>query len=114
MLEIQKILKDWRDDRKILAERNTVPNLIEMLDAELKEFRADPNRTELADLGIVILNIALEMGLDLEAEIREKIALNTLRFPPPIFSSGDYDSARKACKSVENPIIESFYSVKPE
>ena len=108
-MEIQTILKDWRDDRKILAERNTVPNLIKMLDAELEEFKADPNRTELADLGIVILNIALEMGLDLEVEIREKIALNTLRFPPSAFNSGDYEENRARCKSVEKEVIADFY-----
>ncbi len=47
----------------------------------------------------------------MDEEIREKIAVNTIRYQARYFQDGDYEEARKYVKSIEKPILEEFYNI---
>ena len=115
MLEVQTMLGDFTADHPVMGANNTPERLCDLLDGETAEMRAELNNpaklaAELADVVIFALSIANSYGFDMEVEIREKIALNMIRYPAAKFQEGEYPAIRKECKALEGPIIAEFYA----
>jgi hypothetical protein len=116
MKEIQKMLRDWSADRPVIEANNTPQRIIELLKGEVVEAEESLEdrehlASEIADILIFTLGLANLYGFDMDAEVREKIALNILRYPSSSFQDGDYESSRLNCKKKEKPIISEFYSI---
>lgn len=112
--EIQTILKAFTQDRPTLADNNTPGRLMDLLQIETEEARAELDNpvnlaNELADIVIFALNIANEYGFDMEEEIRRKIAYNHTRYNAADFQTGNYEEARKLGKSREADVKPLFY-----
>lgn len=82
-----------------------VQEALEVIDDPVKLGR------ELADVVFIVMSLANMKGIDLEDELREKTALNTIRYTADLFQEGDYTEARKIVKANEKPIIDEFYSI---
>ena len=117
MKELQKMVGDWLADRPTMYENNQDPQrLIELLEGEVVEVAEvmdQPEKLgrELADVAWFLMTVANLKGIDLEAEVREKAAVNSLRYSANLFQEGDYEEARKQVKANEKPIIDEFYSI---
>jgi NTP pyrophosphatase (non-canonical NTP hydrolase) len=114
MKEYQQMLMDFTKDRPIMAENNTQYRLFQLLKSEVIEAEESDDEhlaSELADILIFTLSIANLHGYDMDAEVREKIALNMVRYQARYFQEGDYEESRKLVKSLEGPILEEFYSI---
>lgn len=108
-LVLQDLLKYWVEDRPVIKSNNNLETLQTLLKQEVEEFEESPDPTELSDIIIYALSIANLMGWDMDEEVREKIALNHLRFQAKDFQDGDYGESRKISKDNEREIIEEFY-----
>lgn len=113
---LQEMLYNFKSDRKTMEANNTPQKLVELTKRELVEVSEvlhDPDKlkTEIADCMILLLTLAGDYGFDMEAEIREKVAANIVRYEARYFQDGDYDESRKFVKSIEKPILEQFYSI---
>jgi len=109
LTELQTLLKDWSTDRPLVHQNNTLEKLLTLLQAEMVEFEESPDPTELADILIYALSIGNLMGWDMDQEVREKVALNSIRFPASSFQEGNYTEARLEAKRNERKIIDEFY-----
>lgn len=95
---------------------NTPERIIELLQNEVVEASqsltdTDNLASEIADIVIFALTLANHYGFDMDLEVREKIAVNTIRYQAKFFQDGDYEEARKYVKSIEKPILEEFYQI---
>lgn len=117
MKELQKMVAGWVEDRPILKVNNqdnkVMGNLILGEVQEALEVIDDPVKLgrELADVVFMVMSLANMKGIDLEDELREKTALNIVRYQAHMFQEGDYDEARRQVKANEKPIIEEFYGI---
>ena len=66
-------------------------------------------RSEMADVLIYLLTLAIATDTDLDAEVREKMAFNILRWDWHKFQDGDFEQARIECKSHEQELKDEFY-----
>lgn len=116
LLEIQGMLQNFSLDRPTLSENNTPQRIIELLQneaVEAAESLTDMENLpgEIADIIIFALTLANKYGFDMDQEVREKIAVNTIRYQVKFFQEGDYEESRKYVKSIEKPILEEFYQI---
>ena len=118
MKEIQKLLEIFSEDRPVMKKHNQRDwRIYKLLRQEIDEAEAetDPKKiaTELSDIIAFALTIANNHGLDMDAEIREKIARNILKYPQQNFQ-GDYTYNEAVGKSKsewqEDHGEEWFYS----
>lgn len=109
LLELQTLLKDWTEDRPLVAQNNTLEALQSLLRQEMNEFDESPDPTEAADLIIFVLNIANLMGWDMDEEVRTKVAFNHARYPSKDFQDGSYEEARLRGKAREKEVKPLFY-----
>jgi len=105
---------DFIDDRPTLKENNTLERVFFLLSLELDEVREILNDkeligSELADIIFFCLTLASIHGIDMEAEFREKVAFDHLRYQAHMFQEGDYDEARKQVKANEERTYREFY-----
>lgn len=97
---LKQIIEAFNEDRP--AFERDVLTLIGMLQNEvdeLKEARGEEIARELSDILIIVYSIAQWAEIDLEKEVREKIAWNIIRFPHQDFQEGDYWEIRRRIKS---------------
>ena len=111
MHELQQTLQDFQDDRPTMKEANTLPFLLRLLRQEIDEFEESPTGDEMADILIFSLTIANLMGIDADAEVREKIAFNLTRYQARYFQSGNYEESRQKVKEEEKAWKDDFYSI---
>lgn len=75
--EIGKLIIDWAD--QVFPDR-TINNAIQkMVFEEIPEYMLERDPLELADIGILLYDIANLAGIDLDAAIREKMEINKQR-----------------------------------
>ena len=116
LIELQTLLENWTLDRPLVKENNTPERIIQLLQNEVVEASqsltdTDNLSSEIADVIIFALTLANHYGFDMDLEVREKIAVNTIRYQAKFFQEGDYETARKYVKSIEKPILEEFYKI---
>ena len=116
LLELQTLLENWTKDRPTLKENNTPEQILLLLQNEVTEASESLTDTEnlaseISDVIILALTLANQYGFNMDEEIREKIAVNTIRYQARYFQDGDYEEARKYVKSIEKPILEEFYNI---
>lgn len=120
LMEISQMLQAFSGARDTLKRANTPMGIVERTEGELNEIKEellkeeiDPQKlaAEIADAMIYLFTLSGDFGFDMELEIKEKIALNTIRFPANKFKDGDYEESRRECKAAEKPIIEEFYQI---
>ncbi len=114
--DIQTILQNFTNDRPTLQENNTPEQILLLLQNEVTEASESITDTEnlaseISDVIILALTLANQYGFNMDEEIREKIAVNTIRYQARYFQDGDYEEARKYVKSIEKPILEEFYNI---
>lgn len=116
LLELQTLLENWTKDRPTLKENNTPQQILLLLQNEVTEASESLTDTEnlaseISDVIILALTLANQYGFNMDQEIREKIAVNTIRYQARYFQDGDYHESRKYVKSIEKPILEEFYNI---
>ena len=117
MREIQKMIGDFIEDRPIMQENNRIPGrIIQLLLNEVNEFvevaGTDKQNEELADIVFFVCSIANIYGIDLEKEVREKTAVNHMRYPAVEFQEGDYYEVYSRLKEEGRKVKEEFYSTE--
>lgn len=116
--QIQSILADFSSDRPTLQENNTKERLLLLLQGEVNEAVEDGiNKEEfgreLADIIIFALSLANLEGINMDEEVREKIAFNHTRYTADKFQSGCYEEARCRAKKDEREFAKrDFYSIE--
>lgn len=91
--------------------------MYELLRAEVDEAEAETDKDkiarELADIYVFLATIANNHGIDLEAEVKEKMARNILKYPQANFQ-GQYEYKEAMGKSrsewIEDKGEEWFYA----
>lgn len=120
MLEIQALVRDSVDDRPVMKANNTFHATVELLMGEVQELvEAHPNgdnkdiAQEVADIFIFAFTLANVLGVDVDAEVREKIAYNHTRYVASEFQGGDYAEARDKCRKwvKETEWKKQFYAI---
>lgn len=120
MRELQTMVGDWLRDRPIMQQNNTFHSVVELLRGEVDELvEAHPNgdnkdiAQEVADVFIFALTLANILNVDVDAEIREKMAYNLARYPATKFQDGDYHKAREECREWVKATgwKEKFYAI---
>ena len=111
MHELQQMLRDFQNDRPTMKEANNLPFLLRLLRQEVDEFEESPTGDEMADILIFSLTIANLMGIDADAEVREKIAFNLTRYQARYFQGGNYEESRQKVKEEEKTWKGDFYSI---
>ena len=119
MLEIQKMVHNWIEDRPTMKANNQDKSrMMELLRLEVEELAEvihDPEEVkgELIDVIFFAMTIADMMGIDVDAEFRDKHAFNLCRYAAGYFQDGDYDEARKRVKREEKEFVKrDFYSIE--
>ncbi|MHA1910515.1 MAG: hypothetical protein ACTSYA_02360 [Candidatus Kariarchaeaceae archaeon] len=118
-LEQLLILEDaWYKDRPTIARNSeNATRLFKLLVNEVLELQEELEgganveniKRELADVGWFLFALFRRFDSDMFEEMREKIALNILRYDWKEFQNSDYNEARKKIKSKEKSIIREFY-----
>lgn len=117
--ELQQMESTFREDRKVMNENNTFPQVLKYLKTEVDELdeahqngdREEVGR-ELADVLLYTLALAGIYGINLEEEVLEKVAFNLTRYQSKYFNNGlSYDEARKIVKEDEKTWKKEFYSI---
>lgn len=118
MREIQKLIELYVSDRPVMMENNLVPaNSLKLIKDELQEMEeamGDKNSLgrEIADVAWMLLSFANIHGIDVEEEIRTKMARNYLKRPAYLWQDGTYEECDKKARSEwTKQIEEEFYSL---
>lgn len=105
MQELQKLVGDFLVDRPAMQKNNTFHATVDLLKGEVEELvEAHPNgdnkdiAQEVADVFIFALTLANILGVDVDAEVREKIAYNHTRYNASAFQEQDYTEARSEAR----------------
>ncbi|MCG3203937.1 MAG: hypothetical protein KCHDKBKB_00614 [Elusimicrobia bacterium] len=123
MKELQQMVGDWLLDRPTMLENNTFHSVVDLLRGEVDELvEAHPNgdnkdiAQEVADVFIFALTLANILGVDVDAEVKEKMAYNLARYPASKFQSGSYQQSREECRAwvKETGWKKEFYSIPEE
>ena len=112
---LKELIENFNQDRPVFSV--DVITLIGMLQDEvdeLKEAEGKEVARELSDVMILVYTIAQWAGIDLEAEVREKVAWNHVRFNAKDFQEGDYFETRKQIKSSKEyeQLKKEFYEIE--
>ena len=120
LLEIQAMLSDFSNDRPTLKDNNTPLRVLSLLASEVEEARVavvEENGSadiaqEISDVLIFALTLANQYGLNMDDEVREKIAFNMTRYTADKFQSGSYEEARQQAKREEKAFAKrDFYAI---
>ena len=120
LLEIQAMLSDFSNDRPTLKDNNTPLRVLSLLASEVEEARVavvEENGSadiaqEISDVLIFALTLANQYGLNMDDEVREKIAFNMTRYTADKFQSGSYEEARQLAKLEEKAFAKrDFYAI---
>lgn len=120
MKEIQEMVRNWLEDRPTMKVQNTFENVVDLLRGEVDELvDAHPNgdnkdiAQEMADVVIFALTLANLLGVDVDSEVREKLAYNQTRYQSKDFQTGDYNEARDKSREwvKENNWKQTFYDI---
>lgn len=114
----------WKVDRPVLEANNgskhtTLKYLKDEVNETLEAFETDQDdeivRRELADVGWHLIDAFQLFGGDMFEDMREKMALNIIRYQAWLFQDGEYSEKRKVVKNPchELPKIEEFYGFQP-
>ena len=123
MNELQSMVADWLVDRPIMQTNNTFHSVVELLRGEVDELvEAHPNgdnkdiAQEVADVFIFALTLANILHVDVDAEVKEKMAYNLTRYPAKKFQEGNYTQAREECREwvKETGWKKEFYAIPEE
>lgn len=97
----QQLIADFLKDRPVMEANNTFHATVELLlgeVAELQEAHVNGDNKdiaqEVADVFIFAYTLANILGVDVDAEVREKVAYNHTRYVAENFQEGSYDEAR--------------------
>lgn len=74
---LQKGIREWADT--VYPDRNVADAFNKMVFEEIPEFFRSNNAEELGDIGILLYDVANLVGVDLEAAIKAKMAINKAR-----------------------------------
>lgn len=75
--DIQEMVTSWANS--VFPNRKVSDAFNKMVFEEIPEFFAEPNAGELADMGILLYDVASLMGVDLNLAIHQKMAINRKR-----------------------------------
>lgn len=98
---VQQMLADFLKDRPVMETNNTFHAVVELLVGEVDELKeAHVNgdnkdiAQEVADVFIFAYTLANILGVDVDTEVREKIAYNMTRYTAGNFQQGEYAESR--------------------
>lgn len=98
---VQQMLADFLKDRPVMETNNTFHAVVELLVGEVDELKeAHVNgdnkdiAQEVADVFIFAYTLANILGVDVDTEVREKIAYNMSRYTADNFQQGEYAEGR--------------------
>lgn len=128
MEELQLRVEDFTRARKVMQEHNSDPvRAFELIQDELgeagevilaiaaigiNEELRKKLATELVDVGWMVLNMCNQMGIDFEAEFKEKEARNICKRPVSEWQEGTYaDCDRKARREWTTLREAEFYQI---
>jgi len=122
MQELQKLVGDFLADRPAMEQNNTFHATVDLLRGEVDELvEAHPNgdnkdiAQEVADVFIFALTLANLLGVDVDSEVREKIAYNHTRYNAKTFVELPYTEAREQSRDwVKNTHWKQLFYDIPE
>lgn len=92
--QLQSMQDAFQLDRPVMRIADDLPHLFHLMRQEVDEAEAEIGnekiRTELADIGILLLTMASRAGVNLGDEIAEKMARNILKYEAKDFQDGEY------------------------
>jgi NTP pyrophosphatase (non-canonical NTP hydrolase) len=117
MIEVFTIISNFVSDRPTMRENNLVNGRVEaLLTEEVREFLEEQDlekkAREAVDIIWFLITWASINGIDIEAQIREKAAINTIHYPAHLFTNGTpYEEAILIAKDpdIRNQIAKEFY-----
>jgi NTP pyrophosphatase (non-canonical NTP hydrolase) len=118
--QVNELIINWVEDRPTLKANNADPlRIADLLQQEVLELNEElvtgnmeAAAIELADVYWFLVSIANLSGIDIEKEVREKAALNTLRYPAYLFQGEiTYEEALKQArdKKMRRELNQEFY-----
>lgn len=119
----QTMLADFLKDRPVMEANNTFQAVVELLLGEVDELKdAHVNgdnkdiAQEVADVFIFAYTLANILGVDVDTEVREKIAYNMTRYTAGNFQKGDYKEARDQSRAWVQDTMwkDKFYHDDPK
>ena len=115
LLLIEQTLANFQADRPTMSQNNTPQRLIELLRGEITELEealgTDGENSELADVLIFAITLALTLGADIHPTIMTKVAFNHSRYNAVDFQDGEYELARRKGKQREIEVKKDFDTV---
>jgi len=122
MQELQKLVGNFLADRPAMGKNNTFHATVDLLRGEVDELvEAHPNgdnkdiAQEVADVFIFALTLANLLGVDVDSEVREKIAYNHTRYNAKTFVELPYTEAREQSRDcVKNTHWKQLFYDIPE
>lgn len=121
MKELQQLVGDFLADRPAMQSNNTFHTTVDLLRGEVDELvEAHPNgdnkdiAQEVADVFIFALTLANLLGVDVDTEVREKIAYNHTRYNAKTFAELPYAEARQTSRDwvKDTHWKETFYAIE--
>jgi NTP pyrophosphatase (non-canonical NTP hydrolase) len=98
---VQQLVADFLKDRPVMMTNNTFQVTLDLLLGEVDELKdAHMNgdnkdmAQEVADVFIFAYTLANILGVDVDSEVREKVAYNMSRYTAGDFQDGDYKEDR--------------------
>ena|SRR3990167_661156 len=126
MIEAQERQFRWVEDRPLVKEQETVPNLMAKIHSEHMELYVETVRTppsreaigqECADIVLYVMSLCNLYGIDLGEAIFKKQNLNDRRFPVHMFDGSTFPTFSEAyeeAKRLEKEgLIADFSRPKP-
>lgn len=118
--DTQTMVADFLKDRPVMEENNTFHAVVELLLGEVDELKdAHVNgdnkdiAQEVADVFIFAYTLANILGVDVDAEVREKVAYNITRYTAGNFQDGSYKDARDKSRAWVQDTMwkDQFYKI---
>jgi len=107
---------DFLEGRPTMKDNNSLKRVFDLLVlevAEVAEVLDNPKIVggEISDVIIFCLTLANLHEVDLEKEVRTKLAFNNCRYTADLFQDGDYTESRKLVKKNEVQTKRDFYGL---
>lgn len=102
-MRIDQLNRNFRLDRPVLIAHDSVPNIMAMLLAEVRELeQAETTQDQLSELAdVIIFSITLMqiLGADADEVVRLKIVRNYLKYPAYVLQGGIYTQVAPVLKA---------------
>ncbi|MBV6446330.1 MAG: hypothetical protein IFNCLDLE_02622 [Ignavibacteriaceae bacterium] len=102
----QQLVADFLKDRPVMEENNTFHEVVKLLLGEVDELKEahlnGDNKDiaqEVADVFIFAYTLANILGVDVDEEVREKVAYNMTRYIAGNFQDGTYEEGREKSRN---------------